>query len=127
MKLISLWEPWATLLATGQKRIETRSWSTDYRGPVAIHAFKAGLTNADMFSLIHQPHFKDVLNAKTVITRDTVAYWIHRKFKKGHIIAFGDLVGCLPMESIVCLPALFSEYPGTRHAARARLWQLWAR
>ena len=37
---ISLWQPWAHLLAIGAKRYETRSWSTPYRGPMAIHAAK---------------------------------------------------------------------------------------
>lgn len=40
MKALSLWQPWASAIATGAKRIETRSWSTDYRGPLAIHAAK---------------------------------------------------------------------------------------
>lgn len=40
MKAISLWQPWATLVATGAKRHETRSWETLYRGPIAIHAAK---------------------------------------------------------------------------------------
>lgn len=40
MKALSLIQPWATLIAIGSKRIETRSWSTDYRGPIAIHASK---------------------------------------------------------------------------------------
>lgn len=40
MKAISLWQPWATLIALGVKRFETRSWSTNYRGPLAIHAAK---------------------------------------------------------------------------------------
>ncbi len=34
-------QPWATLVAIGENSIETRSWSTRYRGPVAIHAAKA--------------------------------------------------------------------------------------
>jgi hypothetical protein len=38
MKAISLWQPWASLVAIGAKRIETRSWPTDHRGPIAIHA-----------------------------------------------------------------------------------------
>ena len=29
MKAISLWQPWATLMALGIKTIETRSWSTE--------------------------------------------------------------------------------------------------
>ena len=32
MKCISLWNPWATLMALGVKTIETRSWGTDFRG-----------------------------------------------------------------------------------------------
>lgn len=38
MKTLSLWQPWASLVALGIKTIETRSWSTKYRGPLAIHA-----------------------------------------------------------------------------------------
>lgn len=38
MKGLSLWQPWASLMAIGAKRYETRSWSTSYRGLVAIHA-----------------------------------------------------------------------------------------
>lgn len=40
MKAISLLQPWASLIAIGAKKIETRSWSTKYRGPLAIHASK---------------------------------------------------------------------------------------
>lgn len=40
MKAISLWQPWASAIAAGLKTIETRSWSTPYRGPLAIHAAK---------------------------------------------------------------------------------------
>ncbi len=44
MKALSLWQPWASLMATGLKTIETRSWTTQYRGPLAIHAAKRPLT-----------------------------------------------------------------------------------
>jgi activating signal cointegrator 1 len=40
MKGLTLTQPWASLVANGAKTIETRSWSTSYRGPVAIHAAK---------------------------------------------------------------------------------------
>jgi activating signal cointegrator 1 len=40
MRGLSLTQPWATLVAIGAKKIETRSWSTPYRGLVAIHASK---------------------------------------------------------------------------------------
>lgn len=38
IKALTLWEPFASLVAYGVKRIETRSWPTSYRGPLAIHA-----------------------------------------------------------------------------------------
>jgi len=38
MKIISIKQPWATLIAHGIKDMENRSWSTRYRGPVLIHA-----------------------------------------------------------------------------------------
>lgn len=40
MKCISLWQPWATLWASGSKQIETRSWALKHRGPLAVHAAK---------------------------------------------------------------------------------------
>src|SRR3990172_886587 len=38
MKALPLTQPWATLMALGKKHYETRSWSTNYRGLVAITA-----------------------------------------------------------------------------------------
>ena len=40
MKTLSFIQPWATLVAIGAKRIETRSFSLGYHGPIAIHASK---------------------------------------------------------------------------------------
>lgn len=37
---LSLWQPWAGFIAAGEKTIETRTWATDYRGPVLICAAK---------------------------------------------------------------------------------------
>jgi len=36
LKALSLWQPWASLMALGVKRIETRSWQTQHRGPLII-------------------------------------------------------------------------------------------
>ena len=38
MKALSLYQPWASLMAWGEKRIETRSWETLYRGDLLICA-----------------------------------------------------------------------------------------
>jgi hypothetical protein len=40
VKALSLTQPWASLVALGHKRVETRSWPTRYRGLLAIHASK---------------------------------------------------------------------------------------
>lgn len=40
MKTLSVRNPWAWAIAQGHKAIENRSWSTGYRGPLAIHASK---------------------------------------------------------------------------------------
>ena len=40
MKAITLTQPWATLIAIGAKRFETRSWRPRHLGPIAIHAAK---------------------------------------------------------------------------------------
>jgi len=36
MKALSLHQPWASMVATGAKTIETRRWPTDYRGELLI-------------------------------------------------------------------------------------------
>lgn len=41
MKAITIKQPWATLIALGEKQFETRSWQTKHRGPIAIHAGKS--------------------------------------------------------------------------------------
>ena len=40
MKIITIKQPWATLIAAGYKKYEFRSWKTKYRGPLLIHAGK---------------------------------------------------------------------------------------
>lgn len=39
-------QPWATLVAIGENSIETRSWSTRYRGSLAIHSAMGFPTDA---------------------------------------------------------------------------------
>ena len=38
MKALSIRQPWAWLIVNGYKDIENRSWSTDFRGRVYVHA-----------------------------------------------------------------------------------------
>jgi hypothetical protein len=38
IKCLTVYQPWSSLIALGEKTIETRSWYTRYRGPLLIHA-----------------------------------------------------------------------------------------
>jgi len=40
VKALSLKQPWANLIASGKKTIETRRWGTDYRGDILIVSAK---------------------------------------------------------------------------------------
>jgi len=40
MKALTISQPYASLIASGEKWVENRSWPTGYRGPLAIHAGK---------------------------------------------------------------------------------------
>ena len=40
VKALSLKQPWANMIAAGQKTIETRKWATDYRGQLLIVSSK---------------------------------------------------------------------------------------
>ena len=47
MKVLTLRQPWATLVAEGIKKYEFRSWKTKYRGKILIHA-GVGIDKDDM-------------------------------------------------------------------------------
>lgn len=68
MRALTLTQPWATLVAVGVKRIETRSWHTPYRGPLAIHAAKAMPPAARKFCEVADAH--NALDAAGFRARD---------------------------------------------------------
>lgn len=41
MKVITIKQPWASLIAEGLKKYEFRTWNTKYRGDILIHAGKS--------------------------------------------------------------------------------------
>ena len=60
MKAITLTQPWATLVALGEKKIETRSWACYYSGPLAIHAAKA-YKKREFAVTVQLPFFREAL------------------------------------------------------------------
>uniref|UniRef100_A8GLP2 ASCH domain-containing protein n=1 Tax=Serratia proteamaculans (strain 568) TaxID=399741 RepID=A8GLP2_SERP5 len=53
-KALSVRQPWAWLIVNGHKPVENRTWRTNYRGPLLIHASKGVLSRdyAAAFNLI---------------------------------------------------------------------------
>jgi activating signal cointegrator 1 len=100
VRLISLWEPWATLMAIGAKRIETRSWSTRYSGWLAIHASKGGLSKRLLADCLDEPAFKRALFGE--------------QLSPGCIVAVVNLVECCPTVDMIqssAFPSAFRKYP----------------
>ena len=94
MKALSIVEPYASLIRNGDKHIETRSWKTNYRGPIMIHAS----------------------STKT-------GYWAKRCDSpyRGCIICRADLVDCIEMtdefiESVDRFERSVGEYQVGRYA-----------
>ena len=80
MKAISIKEPFATLITNGMKKIETRSWKTNYRGEIFIHASGKSI-------------------AKEFLTNDYVVDLIKdMDMNYGNIICRCNLVDCIYMD-----------------------------
>ncbi len=89
MQAISLKQPWAQLVVIGAKRVETRSWSTEYRGEIAVHASKA---------------FPNWMRAETwanEIFRDPLAEadFGPGDLPLGAIVGTVEITGCYPSEA----------------------------
>lgn len=114
VRAISLWQPWASAIARGAKRIETRSWSTRYRGPLLIHAARTtvGLALARqtiMGSFLYQA-FTPTEHASV---RDAID-----ALPRGAIVAVCRLVHCIPTEDVrePPLEMAFGDYTPGRFA-----------
>lgn len=94
MKAISLWQPWASAIALGAKRIETRSWGTAYRGPLAIHAAKRCI-KAELADLDCYHFWKGALNRRQFPPSEL---WAMLPF--GAIVAVCRLVQCRPVHKL---------------------------
>ena len=79
MKVLSLTEPYATLIFNGIKSIETRSWKTNYRGPIYIHASQTKIPKK----------YKD--------NRELMSLVDEKKLHFGEIICVCELVDCIKM------------------------------
>ena len=81
MKVLSIKEPFASLISLGIKKIETRSWKTNYKGEIYIHA---SLTKSKMDGEREEKLLK--------LLPDNYS------FKQGYIICKGYLKDCILMD-----------------------------
>lgn len=87
MKAITIWQPWASLIACGEKRYETRGWATKYRGPIAIHAAAR--------EPMRIPHSEE-LEKFSALT--AIGLW--DQLPRGAVIATAELVDVLLIKNI---------------------------
>jgi hypothetical protein len=87
MMALTLTQPWATLVANGAKRFETRSWRTTYRGILAIHAAKGMPSEAKQLCVATR--FFRALEERAV-----------NDLPRGSVIAIAELIDIVPVERI---------------------------
>jgi hypothetical protein len=89
MKALTVYHPWAELIALNEKRNETRGWATKYRGPIAIHC---GTSRRPWhMDLAFKEPFLSALKPLHSRAFATLGMRIHL----GQILAIGNLVDCL--------------------------------
>ena len=107
MKALTICQPYAELIARGEKRVENREWPTRYRGPLLIHAGKS----------------RDWLSGETDLE---LANEFGRRIEFGAIVAKCMLVDCLHIDSID-QGKYDAKYPwikGDTHASGTWCWVL---
>lgn len=90
MKCLSLHQPWATAIAVGSKLFETRSWKTDYRGPIAIHAAQHA-RRCDLEDLEADPVWRAALQGEW-----QPGQLMEKQLPLGAIVAVAELTACVP-------------------------------
>lgn len=98
LRLLSVRQPWASFLVHGIKKLEVRSWKTDYRGPVAIRASgKIGLETEDNLLISKAVYLAyDRLVAKADVSEDWRAE-MRATLPIGGVIGLVTLTDCRPM------------------------------
>lgn len=99
IRALSLLQPWASLLVFAEKQVETRSWRTNYRGPVAIHASQSpALWNSDYDGMRSYVEEKAMEFYKSLFPGK--GWTCNYGFGTQMLIGIGTLVDCVPTSSI---------------------------
>lgn len=105
MRALSLWQPWASLMAMDAKRIETRSWMTTYTGPVAVHA-TAGFPPEAQLLCLEEPFYSTLFGHGILDDTFRGLDWPTPRARvtglpRGAVVATAVLVGCEPTDSAI--------------------------
>ena len=91
MKVLSIRQPWASLIAYGYKEYEFRTWKTKYRGEFLIHASKmVEKENMDRFKHLNIPFETGAIIAKGYIDDCVLAKDIEDELIKKDSIVYGQ-------------------------------------
>lgn len=124
MKAITLTQPWATLMAAGEKYIETRSWSPSslHMGQrVAIHAGKglATMTPTEFAGVCASEPFRSALVRayhRGLIVPSHGEGLYPGDLPRGVVVAVAEYYTCYPTDTELCQRALArSETHGAPH------------
>lgn len=110
MKALTLYQPWATAMAIGLKTIETRDWSTKYRGPVIIHSAQKATREMDhdFTARLHASREDRAVFA-------LAGYHFFADLPFGQSLAVAELIDCVPVEQVqVRYPVLFEGWSESR-------------
>jgi activating signal cointegrator 1 len=113
---LTLWQPYASLVACGAKTIETRGQRTNYRGRIAIHA--SSVPQAMEPATVALPAIHDALWPHLGFTTRPMPADVRQRLPRGAIVATAELVGCVP---IVADPAARNCVDARRGGAALRL------
>lgn len=107
MKGLTLYQPWASAIAVRAKLIETRSWYTRYRGPLAIHAAKRW-TKDDRDFLMLSRQFYGALSPLCIAPFGCNFV----RLPAAAIVCVCDLVDCKPVAQLNAAELDRRVYPG---------------
>lgn len=109
MRIITLTQPWASAVAWGLKRIETRSWWTSYRGPLAIHAAQSLDPAGGEAGLLRLCTEIEALRLEMLRRRMVIGGVLNvSALPRGQVVAVSDLKMCERTEDLVAVRDVFS-------------------
>ncbi len=106
MKAITLYQPHATLMAIGAKKVETRPRRWKHRGPVAIHAG----ANTGWLHLCTKEPFRSVLAA--------AGFRSPADLPLGKVVALVDMYACLSTDSLTFTGGSIEDQEGVEMLKR---------